>query len=247
MSRQLHVHFLPSLTTPDELAGGVVVVIDVLRASTTIATALAAGAKSVTACLEVDEARRRAEAFSRDEVRLGGERQCVKIEGFDLGNSPAEYTAESVGGKTVLFTTTNGTRALLQCRRAAVVYVAGFVNAAATLEAIKSQPEQDIHLLCAGTEGHISREDVLFAGCLVDRLAESDLERNDSAELAQAAWRVCDQSNLAAELRVSRGGRNLIRNGMATDIALAAHLDSLAVIAEFDPQSGSIHGSIRRM
>ncbi|MEX0866990.1 MAG: 2-phosphosulfolactate phosphatase [Pirellulales bacterium] len=240
MPRNLHVHFLPALTTPDELADGVVVVIDVLRASTTIATALAAGATGVTACLEVEEARRRAEAFSRDEVRLGGERQCIKIAGFDLGNSPAEYTSEAVGGKTVLFTTTNGTRALLHCRLAAVVYVAGFVNAAATASAIKIRKQRDIHLLCAGTEGHISREDVLFAGCLVDRLAESELERNDSAELALAAWRACDQSNLAAELRVSRGGRNLLRNDMATDIALAARLDALDVVAEFEPESGTI-------
>lgn len=240
MPRSLNIHLLPALTSPDELAGGIVVAIDVLRASTTIATALAAGAECVIPCLEIDEARRRAGQLPPDAVRLGGERGGVKIEGFDFGNSPAEYTPQTVGGKTVIFTTTNGTKALLMAGRAATALMAGFVNAAATIRAVESLENLDIHLLCAGTQGYVSREDVLFAGCLVDRLDAAEMERNDSTEIALAAWQRCDQSNLAAELCVSRGGRNCVRLGLDADIKVAAAIDSLDVVAQFDPAAGRL-------
>src|SRR5687768_3032349 len=123
MPRTLDVHFLPELTSPEELAGGVVVVIDVLRASTTITYALAAGARELIPCLEIDDARAAATKLPPAQVVLGGERQGLPIAGFDLGNSPRDYTPERVGGKTVVFTTTNGTKAMLQCRQAARVLI----------------------------------------------------------------------------------------------------------------------------
>lgn len=166
--RSLQAHFLPDLTTPEALAGGTVVVIDVLRASTVIVHALAAGAREVIPCLEIEDARQVAARLPKGQAILGGERGGLPIEGFDLGNSPSEYTAERVAGKTVVFTTTNGTRAMQQCRQARRVLIGALVNASAIVEAVAA--EDQVHLMCAGTRGEITREDVLVAGLLADRL-----------------------------------------------------------------------------
>ena len=112
MPSAVNVHLLPSLIAPEALAGSTVVVIDVLRATTTIVHAMAAQAHEIIPCLEVDEARRMAGRLKCDTV-LGGERGGEPIDGFDLGNSPAEYSAHAVADKTIVFTTTNGTRAAL--------------------------------------------------------------------------------------------------------------------------------------
>src|SRR5947208_10202296 len=118
MSRPIVAHLLPGLLEPPELRGGVAVVIDVLRATSTIVHALAAGAQALIPCCEIDEARRIAATFPPGTALLGGERRGVMIPGFDLGNSPGDYTAEVVGGKIVVFTTTNGTGALFRAREA---------------------------------------------------------------------------------------------------------------------------------
>jgi 2-phosphosulfolactate phosphatase len=128
MATSLAVHFLPTLVAADEMAGGDVVMIDVLRASTTITHALAAGAVAVIPCREVEEAKKTAAAFPPGTAILGGERGGLPIAGFELGNSPAEYTHAAVGDKTVVFTTTNGTLALMQCKAAAHVFIGSFVN-----------------------------------------------------------------------------------------------------------------------
>src|SRR5688500_5209786 len=116
MPRPLNVYLLPELASDQQLAGGVVVALDVLRASTTIVHALANGARQVVPCLEVEEARQMASQYAPGEALLGGEREGRKIEGFDLGNSPSEYTPAAVEGKVLIFSTTNGTRCLQRCR-----------------------------------------------------------------------------------------------------------------------------------
>ena len=125
MLRTIHVYALPNFAAAEDFVGGTVVVIDVLRATTTIVFALEAGATEVIPCLEVGDARAMAEKFPPGTAVLGGERNGLPIEGFDLGNSPSEYTPETVGGKTVIFTTTNGTRAMLRCQKAAQVSLGG--------------------------------------------------------------------------------------------------------------------------
>lgn len=162
---RLNVHLLPYLVAECELADATVVVIDVLRATTTITYALAAGAAQVIPCLEIEDARRAATKFPRGDALLGGERGGVKIEGFDLGNSPDEYTPEVVKGRSVVFTTTNGTRAMMRCRQAKRVLIGSFVNLTAVSESIHG--EENVHLVCAGTEGHVSFEDSFLAGWIV--------------------------------------------------------------------------------
>ena len=203
MPGRLFAHFLPILLPPDELREATAVVIDLLRASTTICHALAAGAREVIPCLEVDDARRIAADLAASRPVLGGERDGVRIEGFDLGNSPEEYRPETVGGRTVVFTTTNGTAAMLRCRPAARIIIGSLVNFSAVCKQLTDKAST--HLICAGTQSKITREDVLCAGAITDRLlssgamGESDL--NDEARIARDAWRADDARPRCAESR----------------------------------------------
>jgi len=234
--RELRVHLLPELVESADLAGRTVVVIDVLRATTTICHALAAGAISVVPCLEIDDARRRAREIGPTAV-LGGERRGVRIEGFDLGNSPMEYTTASVGGRTVVFTTTNGTKAMLRAHEAANILLGGFVNLSAIVEAIRDHERVD--LLCAGTFGRVTAEDALFAGAVVERVGN---ELNDQARLVRDAWRatVASKTPLATVLRECQGGRNLIAEGFDADIDTAAKVDAMRIVPRYNVAAGRI-------
>lgn len=249
MPRTINVHLLPALVEPHELAGRTVVVIDVLRATTTIIHALAAGAKEVVPLLEVEEARELARKLMPHAV-LGGERGGKRIEGFDLGNSPLEYTPAAVGGKTLVFTTTNGTRAMLRCAQARRILIAGFVNFSAVCRELAG--EEQIDIVCAGTDGHVTREDTLLAGAIVEECRPSlrdvpsvntarlgETACNDQAEIAADAWRsavgaLSGKDPLSAALRESRGGRNLIEIGHENDIDIAAQIDRFDIVPELD-------------
>jgi 2-phosphosulfolactate phosphatase len=234
--RQIDVYMLPDLVEPAALAGTTAVVIDVLRATTTVIHALAAGAMEVAPCLEVSEAQRLASELGPQAI-LGGERGGLAIPGFDLGNSPAEYMTEKVAGRTVVFTTTNGTRALLRCKAARRVLIGAFVNFSAVCRELAG--EESIALVCAGTAGEVTREDTLLAGALTDDLARSrKCTLNDQAEIAADAWRTAvrllTDRPLGITLRASRGGRNLIDTGQANDIDLAAQIDRFDIVPELD-------------
>jgi 2-phosphosulfolactate phosphatase len=234
------VHLLPDLVSPEALAGQAVVVIDCLRATTTITHAIASGARAVIPCLEIDEARQRAAQFAAGEAALGGERQGIKIEGFDLGNSPTEYTRGSVGGKTVVFTTTNGTRAMMRCQQARRVLIGALVNRRAVVEALRH--ESVIHIVCAGTRGEITGEDVLTAGAIVSGIihAHGSWQRNDEARIALAAWQAVEMKDLITTLNETQGGRNLVAEGFDADIATCARLDTINVAPELDVKSWTI-------
>jgi len=258
----IHAHFLPQLTTPDALAGQTVVVIDVLRATTTISTALAAGAARVIPCLEVDEARQIADGAPAGEFLLGGEREGLPIEGFDLGNSPGDYTPERVSGRTIVFTTTNGTRAMRHCQQAQRVLIGAFVNLKALVLELASL--ESVHLLCAGTKGEITREDVLLAGAIAYELTLPDnpamagvwyrSELNDQARLARDAWQLArpkveppfaeaEPIWLWKALTATQGGRNLKRIGLESDIAAAAALNRLNITPRLDVDRWQINAS----
>ncbi|MCA9197693.1 MAG: 2-phosphosulfolactate phosphatase [Planctomycetales bacterium] len=232
MASVVNVHFLPNLTSPQQLAGRTVVVIDVLRATTTICTALGNGAAKIIPCLEVEETMNLAANARKlgQAVLLGGERNGLPLPGFDLGNSPAEYGRAMVQGKTIYFSTSNGTKAMMGCVGADHILLAGFVNFSAVARRLMNQSEVDI--VCAGTHGLISREDVLLAGAIAGRLraCHDQIECNDSASLAIDAWRSIagdqiSRDSLADELRFSHGGANLVRIGHQSDLMLAADLD----------------------
>jgi 2-phosphosulfolactate phosphatase len=243
IERQIDVYLLPALVEPTDLAGKTAVVIDVLRATTTIVHALAAGATEVAPCQEVNEALRLKTQLG-DQAVLGGEREGLPIAGFDCGNSPAEYTPSRVRGKTLVFTTTNGTRALDRCRHARRVLIGAFVNFSALCRELAS--ESEIALVCAGTDGHVTREDTLLAGAIVEDLFKSgQTELNDQAEIAADAWqtavRLLTDRPLGLTLRASRGGRNLIETGQENDIDLAAQLDKFDFVPELNLATWRIH------
>ncbi|MBS0209262.1 MAG: 2-phosphosulfolactate phosphatase [Planctomycetes bacterium] len=223
----LNVHLLPELVEPERLRDRAVVVIDVLRATTTIAFALNAGAREVIPCLEVDDARRRAAQYPAGTVLLGGERLGVRIEGFDLGNSPTEYTAERVINKTVVFTTTNGTRAMERCRLARRVLLGALVTRRAVAKALAG--ETDVDIVCAGTRGEVGLDDALTAGAIAEELLMQWITHvpalNDQTRIAMDAWGRAERRGVLPALEESYGGRNLIEEGFKDDIFIASDVD----------------------
>jgi 2-phosphosulfolactate phosphatase len=244
MLRQVHVHFLPELFEPEELRGGTAVVIDVLRASTTIVHALAAGAKAVRPFLSVDEVWQEAKRHVADTIVTGGERNGRHIDGFDLDNSPLRYTPDQVRDKIVLLTTTNGTRALDRCHSAQRILIGAFVNLGAVVAVLQVGGEP-VHLVCAGTDGRITTEDVLFAGVVAARLraALPGVElANDEAQIAATLFAAQgdDRASLVTALRASRGGRNLVELGFDADIERSAECDRFDFVPEYFPSSRQI-------
>lgn len=238
---EVHVHLLPKLFDPQALRGGQAVVIDILRATTTIVHALAAGVTTLIACGEVDQARDLARKRTSGTTLLGGERHGQRIPGFDLDNSPLKYTTETLSGKALVFTTTNGTRALASCVNADRILVGAFVNQRATINTLAKDGRR-VHLLCAGTDGFISTEDVLFAGSVASALLLTSGGRvvpDDETQLALALWQATEnqpniRENIRQVLRDSRGGRNLLELGYDADIDRASECDRFDFAVEFD-------------
>jgi len=227
----LSVHLAPSLVRPEKLAGSITVVVDVLRATTTMIHALVAGAARVIAVGEIEEALELARTLPEGSYLLAGERGGRPIKGFDLGNSPAEFTRAKCGNRDVIMTTTNGTRAILHAKESRRILVGAFVNFSAVCQELLSDGG-DVHLLCAGTDQEVTLEDTVFAGAVVQKLAErGDFHLNDGARMA---WDVYEGhgSVLKTSLELSLGGRNLIDIGMGSDIDLAARVDRFGIIGE---------------
>jgi 2-phosphosulfolactate phosphatase len=227
--------------TADELAatdpaGRVVAVIDVLRASTTIVTALANGARAVVPFADADELMTRARQFERRDVRLAGERKMLPIKGFDLGNSPAQFTAASVGGMTVLLTTTNGTRALIAAEGAADVVVASYVNLSAVTAMLRValRGGTDVVIACAGQDGHYALEDAACAGRYVRMVTRrlSGVAMNDAAHSCALLARNYGD-NVGTVFIDSAHGRALADAGFREDLALCAAVDAYPVVPVF--------------
>ncbi len=222
---RVHVAF-----TPDEAAAAPTgLVIDVIRATSTICQALDAGYERVLCAAEVEDAR----ALGSDEVTLGGERLGVRIEGFDLGNSPREYREPRTPG--VALSTTNGTRAIVtaaaRCER---VLIASLLNLAAVTEAAASHGD-DVAVFCAGVKGAFALDDAYVAGRVVEGIGA---ERSDAAE---AAVRLTRSYGTAEEaFRASRSGRDLIEHGpeLEADIPWCARESVLDVV----PRLVGMHG-----
>lgn len=241
--RPLALHLHASRVTPEDLRGGVVIVIDAIRASVTMCRALHEGAVKVLPALTADDARANAAAAPRP-ILLGGERGGVLIEGFDLDNSPFSYTRERVQGRTIAFTTSNGTAGLLHARHAARVLVGCFCNLTSVCNAVKDDP-RPVHILCCGTRSDVSLDDVLAGGAMARQLLAAGREpvTDDSHALAIAAYDHAMQrgmDGLRAAMRGSRGGRNLVRIGLGDDVDYCSAHDTLPVVPEFFPQRGEI-------
>lgn len=229
----IDAHLIPStLARSRHLADGVAVVVDILRATTTIATAIENGAARVVTVREVEEARTfREQQGMSGRTLLGGERGSVRIEGFDLANSPLEYTPEVVGGATVVLSTTNGTAAVEESRAAQGILCGSIRNAGAVARWIVEQAPSRLTLVCAGTHGLPAMEDTIGAGAIIDAVIALVGEHTltDGARLAHLAWREARVDLLAAISRCDHA-RTLAALGHDEDIAFCAELDRCHVV-----------------
>ena len=246
MTRNIRVHLLPILFEPEEVRGGCAVILDILRASTTITHALAHGASAVIPTLDIETARAAAATFPAADVLTGGEREGLLIPGFDLDNNPFAYSTERVAGKTIVFTTTNGTRALHRAALADRVIIGSFVNLSAVVSLLLAD-NRPVHLVCAGTMGRITLEDALCAGAIAQGLVaaaggEIDSEPDDQLQLAVRLFRDAQASpdRFRDTMRSSFGGRNCRRLGFDEQIDRAATFDLFDIVPEYHANTGRI-------
>jgi 2-phosphosulfolactate phosphatase len=214
---------------PSRLAGTTALVIDVLRASTTIIMALGNGAACVVPVESLEDARARKTALGPEAI-LAGERHGDPPEGFDLGNSPREFTAERVRGRTIVLTTSNGTRALAAARGAAAVGVAGFVNARAAV-GWASARGGDVVLVCSGALGAPSLEDETCAGLLAARLlAQAPAAALTRAAEGARALGLRYASHLEQLAHDAPHAQRLAEKGHGADLAVCLALDTSSVV-----------------
>jgi len=215
------------------LSGTSVLVVDVLRASTTIITALANGCAAIVPVGDPREARRRAAGVPG--ALVAGERGGEPLGGFDLGNSPLEYTALRVRGRTVVITTSNGTGALLAVRSAPRVGVAALVNASAAA-AWAAGARHDVLIVCAGDRGRQSLEDWVCAGLLVERVRGTAAGIAASRAALDAARAAAGYGTDIARLaHDSPWARRLALAGRTADVAACLRLDTTRVVPEYRP------------
>jgi 2-phosphosulfolactate phosphatase len=219
-----------------DVQGRVVAMIDVLRASTTIAVALANGARTIIPLESSEEVATRAKQFERGSMLLAGERRMLRMDGFDLGNSPREHTREQVEGKTVLLTTTNGTHALLSVQGARDVVVASYVNLTAVCAMLRAalRGGADVTIVCAGQDRQFALEDAACAGRYVSQIVKRlhSVELNDAALAASLIDRRYGD-NLTRLFDTAAHGRALAAAGFEEDLAACAAVDSYPVIPIF--------------
>jgi 2-phosphosulfolactate phosphatase len=232
------VLFSPKGVKPEDLRDSIVVVIDVLRAATTMATALKNGCAEIIPVENAEKAFALAATLPSRQVLIGGERHGRKVEGFHLGNSPAEYTEDAVSGKTIILTTTNGTRALLLSEKARQILVMALVNLQAVSDVL-CRVTTDIVIFCSGTNGEPSLEDTVCAGLLVDRLQTMSAGKIILSGQAQTAMNLAGEhkADLPGMLKTSKHGAYLESIGFGGDLDLCARLDSIAVVPEYQNSS----------
>jgi 2-phosphosulfolactate phosphatase len=234
---RIDVVFTPAGLTAGEVQGRAVFVIDVLRATTTMCAALSHGAKAIIPVASTEEALRLAQTIGSTDVLLVGEKNCVRIPGFQLGNSPLEMTESVVRGKTIIATTSNGTKALLACQGAGSVYPAAAANLTLAAEKAREALEADhqILIVCAGREGAFSLDDAYCAGRLVATVLGDQKPRRGLNDAGIACLDLVRRYGDQWErpLAYSQAGRELIKLGFRADLRDAARLDAYPVLPHF--------------
>jgi 2-phosphosulfolactate phosphatase len=246
---RIDVVFGPGAATPALVSGRAVAVIDVLRASTSIAAALHHGARTVIPLESADEVITRSKQLDRAEVILAGERRMLAIEGFDLGNSPLEFTKERVEGKTVLLTTTNGTAAFVGLSGAREVVVAAYANFSVVTRALRQASKQgaDVTIICAGRERLFSLEDAACAGRFVKALM---VRRSTPAVLGDGALAclLVDRrygENITRLFGDAEHGRALAEAGFGEDLAACGTIDAYPVVPVYQERQITAMAPVR--
>ena len=223
------LYFTSNEVREEELDKKTVLVIDVLRASTTIAYALHNGCKDIIPLSSIDKAIELFRKIGRESALLCGEREGKKIEGFDLGNSPFEYAEEKIKDKTLIFATTNGSRAIVKGSSTLSLIVGGFVNFQSTFEYLSSSLNELV-IICSGKLDQFAMEDAVCGGLYINEfLKKGDCHLNDGAFAAQKLYEVY-QNDFLGMLRNSSHGKYLIELGFERDLYLCSELNSLEVV-----------------
>jgi 2-phosphosulfolactate phosphatase len=216
--------FTGAAVDPAAVPGTTAVVIDVIRATSTIMEALANGARAVYPVASTEEAVQLAASLGRDDSLLCGERKGVMIEGFDLGNSPREFTPEVVAEKQLVITTTNGTRAFVAVQGAERVVAASFLNLSAVVEAVKDADR--LLVVCAGKEDRFSMDDAVCAGLLIQRVIEARGGGGVMNDGSRAAVLLAAGREITVDFLVSTAaGAALLEVGLGDDLPFVAALD----------------------
>lgn len=223
-TREINVCLSPALLHLHDVKNSIVVVIDIFRATTSMCYGLANGAESIIPVAEVSTC-----AIYKDHgYLLAAERNGEVVDGFDFGNSPFSYTPERVGGKTIVLTTTNGTKAIHLSREAKKVVIGSFLNLSALCQWL-SQQQEDILLVCAGWKDNFNLEDTVFAGAVINKLKKS-YQRGDDAAVAAENIYLAAADDLMGFLAQSAHSKRLKHLGVEKDIAFCLQIDILQTI-----------------
>ncbi len=228
---KIDILFTPSSVDELHLRDKNIVVIDVLRASTTIVTALANGAREVIPVASVESAVKISSNLAGEVVLLGGEQNGKMIEGFNLGNSPQEYTEDVVKNKYIIFNTTNGSQAMVKSKYAKNLVIGCFVNVSKIVEFIK-ETGGDFTIICAGSNGVFCLEDTVCAGMIIGKLQQDggpDLAITDAALAAEMLYKSFGK-NILSMLKKTEHGKYLIELGFGDDLKICAGVDVCQVL-----------------
>ncbi len=234
------VFFTPPEVESNFLEGRTAVVIDVIRATSCMVEGLANGARGILPTVEPENAIKLASDLGREGTLLCGERKGLKIEGFDLGNSPAEFTAEVVEDKQLVMSTTNGTRAFLSVEDADRVLAASFLNLSAVARALDGI--DGVVVVCAGRENRFGVDDALCAGMILWKILDGTDEDPVLNDAARVAMDLADKYDPSEEfLRTTAAGMALVEVGLDSDLALVAELDRHALVPVMKERRIGLH------
>lgn len=228
---KVNCRFVPSFLEGIDISGKTAIVIDVLRATTSIVTAFEHGAKAIYPVASIEDAFHQYEVHGKQKgVLLAGERDTKIIEGFHLGNSPYEFCTEEIRGSIIILSTTNGTRALVKVKEAHLILVASLLNeSAAAARALASG--NDVEIICSGDELQFSLEDSLCAGLIIKGITS----RNPDVELSDSAFAALSMVNQLGEqitgvILNSEHGKTLIQKGFERDVRFCAQVNNSALV-----------------
>lgn len=231
---QIHIQLLPFPPASNLVSDRVVVVIDILRATSVMVQAMSQGAKEIIPVETVEKAFQLAKTFAPNTTLLGGERESRKIEGFDLGNSPREYQAEKVRGKRLILTTTNGTKAFHAVSSGKKVLVGSFLNISAVAERC-FELNQDLFIYLSGDEGDFSLEDAVCGGMLIDRIINKKgkfFTLTDASRSSHILFQKFEV-NIVESFTLSQHGRDLVSRGFEEDLRYCAQVDMTTIVPVF--------------
>jgi len=230
----IDIQFVPSPPKPNLLSKRAAVVIDVLRATSTMVQAMSQGALEIIPVATVEEAFQMAKVFPRSSIILGGERESKKIQGFDLGNSPKEYVMEKVKGKKLILTTTNGTKAFHLISSGKEILAGSFFNIGAVAKRCL-ELDRDLLIFPSGDGGSFSLEDTVCGGMLIQLITKkgkNPIVLTDASQCAQILYQRFE-ANVIEAFHLSHHGKELINRGFEEDLAYCARIDITDIVPEF--------------